>query len=144
MTKIAIGSDHGGFELKNIIKDFLIANNYEVEDFGIFEKKPVNYPEIARLVSTSVANRESNKGILICGSGLGMAIAANKIKGIRAVTCSETYSAKMSRLHNDANVLTMGQRVIGEDVALEIVKIWLETEFEGGRHQVRVDMIEAD
>lgn len=144
MTKIAIGSDHGGFELKNIIKDFLIANNYEVEDFGIFEKKPVNYPEIARLVSTSVANGESNKGILICGSGLGMAIAANKIKGIRAVTCSETYSAKMSRLHNNANILTMGQRVIGEDVAIEIVKIWLETEFEGGRHQVRVDMIEAD
>ena len=144
MIKIAIGSDHGGFELKNIIKDFLITNNYDVQDFGIFKKEPVNYPEIARAVSTSVADGETNKGILICGSGLGMAIAANKIKGIRAVTCSETYSAKMSRLHNNANILTMGQRVIGEDVALEIVKTWLKTEFEGGRHQVRVDMIEAD
>lgn len=140
--KIAIGSDHGGFELKETVKSYIEKLGYEFHDFGVYDKNSVDYPVIAKEVAKKVAGDGFDRGILVCGSGLGVAIAANKVKGIRAVTCHDQYSAKMSRLHNDANILTMGGRVIGADVACEIVKIWLETEFEGGRHQRRVDMIE--
>jgi len=140
--KIAIGADHGGYDLKEVIVGFLKKNGYNFVDFGTHSRESVDYPVIAKKVSLQVANLTYHRGILICGSGLGVAIVANKIKGIRAVTCHDTYCAKMSRFHNNANILTMGGRVIGPDVACEIVKVWLETEFEGGRHQKRLDMIE--
>lgn len=141
-VKIAIGSDHGGYELKETVKNYIEKLGYEYQDFGTHNGDAIDYPIIAKEVAKSVADKDFNRGILICGSGLGVAIAANKVNGVRAVTCHDTYCAKMSRLHNDANVLTMGGRVIGTDVACEIVKIWLETEFEGGRHQRRIDMLE--
>jgi ribose 5-phosphate isomerase B len=140
--KIAVGSDHGGYELKEIIKLYIEKLGYEYKDFGTYDGTSIDYPIIAKEVAKKVVDKEFDRGIIICGSGLGVAIAANKVKGIRAVTCHDTYCAKMSRLHNNANVLTMGGRVIGSDAACEIVKIWLETEFEGGRHQKRIDMLE--
>lgn len=140
--KIAIGCDHGGLELKKVIISFLEKNNYEYKDFGTYNSDSVDYPLIAKEVANNVADGNFERGILICGSGLGVAITANKVKGIRAVTCHDTYSARMSRAHNNANILTMGARVIGPDLACDVVKIWLETNFEGGRHQKRVDMIE--
>ena len=139
---IAIGSDHGGFELKQVVISFLEKENYNFKDFGVYDNVSVDYPVIAKEVANQVASGNYQRGILICGSGLGVAIAANKVRGIRAVTCHDTYCARMSRLHNDANILTMGSRVIGAGLANDIVKIWLETGFEGGRHQFRVDMIE--
>ncbi|MDD3149813.1 MAG: ribose 5-phosphate isomerase B [Candidatus Gastranaerophilales bacterium] len=142
MKKIAIGSDHGGFELKEYIIKFIKDSGYKYKDFGIYEKQPTDYPIIAKEVAQNIVDGNFNLGILICGSGLGMAITANKIKGIRAVTCSDIYSAKMSRMHNNANILTLGERVLGKDLALEIVNIWLNTEFEGGRHLNRINMIE--
>lgn len=141
-AKIAIGSDHGGYELKTYIERFLAKNNYEYKDFGCFDTKSVDYPLIAKEVANAVATGSFTKGIILCGSGLGVCIAANKVKGIRAVTCTDTYCAKMSRLHNDANILTMGGRVVGTDLALDIVDTWLKTNFEGGRHQRRIDMLE--
>lgn len=139
---IAIGSDHGGFALKQIVIKFLEANSYNYKDFGVYNGESIDYPLVAKAVANSVANGEFERGIIICGSGLGVAITANKVKGIRAVTCHDTYCARMSRAHNDANILTMGGRVVGTDVACDIVKVWLESDFEGGRHQKRIDMIE--
>ena len=141
MMKIAIGSDHGGFEYKEIITNYLQIKGYKVKDFGTYNKESCNYPEIAKLVSESVINDGYERGILICGTGIGMSIAANKVKGIRAALCSDTFSAHATREHNDSNILCLGQRVIGENLALEIVDRWLEAKFEGGRHQVRIDMI---
>lgn len=138
---IAIGSDHAGFELKEKMKLKLEDLGYETYDIGTFDKNPVDYPLIAYDVAKEVAAGNYDKGIIICGSGIGVAIAANKIPGVRAATCNDLYSAKMSRKHNDANILTMGGRVVGEDLAYEIAKTWLETEFEGGRHQRRVDLL---
>ncbi len=140
--KIAIGSDHAGFELKEKIRQKLEEFGYESNDMGTYDKSSIDYPLIARAVSGEVACGNYDKGVLVCGSGIGVAIAANKISGIRAANCNDLYSARMCRLHNDANILTMGGRVVGEDLAYEIVKVWLETEFEGDRHQRRVDMIE--
>jgi len=140
--KIALGSDHGGYELKNSVGEFLKKEGYDFKDFGCFSKDSVDYPLIAKEIANAVAKGEFDRGTIICGSGLGVAITANKVKGIRAVTCQDTYCAKMSRAHNDANVLTMGGRVIDVPTAQDIVKIWLETDFEGGRHQKRIDMIE--
>ncbi|HSA07727.1 MAG TPA: ribose 5-phosphate isomerase B [Candidatus Gastranaerophilales bacterium] len=139
--KIAIGSDHAGFELKEKVKLRLEELGHGYYDMGAYDKTSADYPVIARGIALEVADGKYDRGIIICGSGIGVAIAANKIKEIRAANCNDLYSAKMSRLHNDANVLCMGGRVIGEDLAYEIVKIWLSTEFEGGRHQKRVDMI---
>jgi len=140
--KIAIGSDHAGYELKEEIKQKLNELFLEHYDFGTYDKTSVDYPIIARDIATRVAEGSFNRGIIICGSGVGVAITANKTRGIRAANCNDLYCAKMSRLHNDANVLTMGGRVVGRDLAFEIVKTWLETEFEGERHKKRVDMIE--
>ena len=142
--KIAIGSDHAGFELKQEIIAYLKKLEIECYDFGVYEKNPADYPSIAKEVALAVADHEFDKGIIICGSGLGVCIVANKVIGIRAVTCHETYSARVSRTHNDANVLTMGARVIGVDMAKDVVCTWLKTEFEGGRHQLRVSMIEGN
>lgn len=140
---IAVGSDHGGFELKEQVIAFLKEKGYAFEDFGCFDAESVDYPVIAKKVASQVAQGSFEKGIIICGSGLGVCIAANKVKGIRAANCNDLYCAEMSRRHNDANVLTMGGRVVSKDLALEIVEVWLNTDFEGGRHQKRVDMLDS-
>ena len=141
--KIAIGCDHGGFEHKNAIAEHLMENGYTVEDFGIYEQTSVDYPDIAEKLSKSVASGENELGILVCGTGIGMSIAANKVKGIRAAACSDHYSARYTRLHNNANVLCLGGRVIGIGTAIELADIFVKTEFEGGRHQRRIDKITA-
>lgn len=138
---VAIGCDHGGFELKNAIAAHLTERGIPYKDFGITELKSVDYPEIALKVADAVAKKEARLGILVCGTGIGMSLAANKVKGIRAAACSETFSAKYTRLHNDANILCLGGRVIGAGVALEMTDLFLDTEFEGGRHQRRVDAV---
>jgi len=139
--KIALGCDHGGLEHKNAIADYLKENGFEVTDFGIYEQVSVDYPDIAKKVCESIQKGECERGILVCGTGIGMSIAANKHKGIRAACCSEHFSAKYTRLHNNTNILCLGGRVIGVGTALELADIFVNTEFEGGRHQKRVDKI---
>ncbi len=141
--KIAIGCDHGGLEHKNAIKTHLEERGFEVADFGIYEQLSVDYPDIAKKVCESIVKGECERGILVCGTGIGMSIAANKVKGIRAAACSEHFSAKYTRLHNDSNVLCLGGRVIGIGTALELADLFVDTEFEGGRHGTRVDKIMA-
>ena len=138
---IAIGCDHGGFKLKNAIKDYFEQNKIEYKDFGTDSESSCDYADYAKKVALSVKNGECQKGILVCGTGIGMSIAANKVKTIRAALCGDWFSAKYTRLHNDSNILCLGQRVTGEGLALEIVKVFLETEFEGGRHKSRIDKI---
>lgn len=140
--KILIGADHGGFKLKEKIIEHLRDQNIPFEDFGTFDEESCNYPEIAKKVAQEVSQNPSYKGILVCGTGIGVSIVANKVKGIRAALCADTFSARMSRAHNDANILCLGQRVTGEGLALDIVETWLKSEFEGGRHKNRVNMIE--
>ena len=140
--KVAIGCDHGGFDLKQKVIEYLKARDIEYKDFGIFIKEASDYPEIAKVISKEVASNKFDRGILICGTGIGMSIVANKTKGIRASLCPDTYSARVSRAHNNANILCLGARVVGEYLALDIVDIWLKTGFEGGRHKKRIDMIE--
>ena len=140
---IAIGSDHGGYELKNHIIEHLNKKGIEYRDFGCFDEKSVDYPDIAKTVGEVVARGECDNGILICGTGIGISIAANKVKGIRAALCSDVYSAKMTKEHNNANIICMGGRVIGRELAFMIVDAWLGAEFEGGRHQQRIDKIHA-
>lgn len=140
--KIIIASDHGGFELKEKIIAYLNENNYEVEDLGTNSKESCDYPVFAKKLCKELLENNIKKGILVCGTGLGMQITANKFKGIRAVCVSDTYSAKMSREHNDSNVLCLGARVLGEGLAKDIIDVWLKTNFLGERHQRRVDMIE--
>ena len=132
--KIAIGADHGGFELKEEIKKYLVENSYEVKDFGTYSTESCDYPDFALPVAESVANNEYEFGILICGTGIGISISANKVPGIRAALCSDTFSAHATREHNDANILTMGERVVGKGLAIDIVKAFLGAEFEGDRH----------
>ncbi|AZR74009.1 ribose 5-phosphate isomerase B [Anoxybacter fermentans] len=139
--KVAIGSDHGGFRLKEEIKKYLESLQIEYKDFGTYSEESVDYPDFARPVAEGVARGEFDRGILICGTGIGMSIAANKVPGIRAALCHDCFSARATREHNDSNVLCLGERVIGKGLALDIVKIWLETEFVGGRHQRRIDKI---
>ena len=139
--KIAIGCDHGGFEHKNAIAEHLKERGFEVTDFGIYENKSVDYPEIALKLANSVVAGENTLGILVCGTGIGMSIAANKVNGIRAAAVSDHFSAKYTRLHNNANILCLGGRVIGIGTALELADLFVDTEYEGGRHQKRLDMI---
>ena len=139
--RIAVGCDHGGFEHKNAIAEHLKSRGFEVEDFGILELHSVDYPEIAVKVAKSIVSGENDLGILVCGTGIGMSLAANKVKGIRAAACSEHFSAKYTRMHNDSNILCLGGRVIGIGTALELADLFVDTKFEGGRHQRRVDMI---
>ena len=139
--KIAIGNDHSAVELKNIIVDFLKEKGHEVVDYGTTSPESCDYPIYGEKVARAVAAGEVEKGILICGTGLGISLAANKVEGIRAVVCSEPFTAKMSRAHNDCNILAFGARVVGAELAKMIVDTWLNTEFEGGRHQRRVDLI---
>ena len=140
--KIAVASDHGGFELKKHILEYLTSKNIDFADFGTYDNNSCDYPIYAKKVAKEVSEGNFDKGILVCGTGQGMAICANKTKGIRAVCVSDTFSAKMTREHNNSNILTLGQRVIGKGLALEIVETWLNTEFKGERHQKRIDMIE--
>lgn len=142
MTQIAIGCDHVGFELKTHIIEHLQSKGYGIKDFGTHSTERTDYPLFAKAVADAVTKGECEKGILVCGTGVGISIAANKVKGVRAVVCSEPYSALLSRAHNDTNVLALGSRVVGRDLALMIVDSWLGGEFEGGRHKIRVDMIE--
>lgn len=140
---LAIGCDHGGLELKNLIISHLEENGIEVKDFGTYDENSVDYPDIAKKVCASVTSGESERGILVCGTGIGMSIAANKIKGIRAAVCTDVYSAKMTKQHNNTNVLCLGGRVTGRDLAFMICDAWLYEEFMGGRHQNRIDKITA-
>ena len=136
---ISIGCDHGGFELKNVLLKYLTELGYEYKDCGTFTEESVDYPDIAKLVCEDVASCKSEFGILVCGTGIGMNMTANKYKGIRAAQCGDTFSAKMTRQHNNANVLTLGGRVVGPELAKEIVREFLTNEFLGGRHAVRVE-----
>ena len=139
--KIGIGSDHVGFELKPIIVEYLESLGHEVVDFGPNSTTRTDYPKYGEKVAHAVVSQEVEQGILICGTGVGISIAANKVAGIRAVVCSEPYTAKLSKEHNNSNILAFGSRVIGSELAKMIVFEWLNAEFEGGRHENRVNMI---
>ncbi|MBP2632488.1 MAG: ribose 5-phosphate isomerase [Firmicutes bacterium] len=141
--KVTIGSDHGAVNLKEEVKKVLTEMQVEIDDVGTFGNEAVDYPDIAEKVADSVVNGRADKGIILCGTGIGISIAANKIKGVRAALCHDVFSAKMSREHNDANILAMGERVIGVGPACEIVKAWLTSEFTGDRHARRVNKIMA-
>ena len=136
--KIVIAADHGGFELKELIKRSLSADGQEVVDVGCFSIDSVDYPDFAEKAVSLILKGECQMGILICGTGIGMSIVANRYKGIRAANCTNVYTAKMSREHNNANVLCLGARVIEADTALEMVRVWMATSFSGGRHQRRI------
>lgn len=139
--KIVVGSDHAGFSLKETVREHLAKTGYEVSDFGTFCENSVDYPDIALPLAKAVAAGEFTLGILICGTGAGMAIAANKHPGIRAAFCGDTFTARHVREHNDANILTLGARVTGPGLALEIVDLFVESTFQGGRHRRRLDKI---
>ena len=139
--RVAIGADHAGFPLKEHLKRTLVSLGHEVEDFGTTSEASVDYPPICAAVGRAVVSGRADRGVIRGGSGQGEQIAANKFRGVRAALCNDLYTARMSRLHNDANVLTMGGRIVAAGLADEILKLWLETAFEGGRHQRRVDQI---
>jgi ribose 5-phosphate isomerase B len=141
--KIALGSDHAGFELKEDLRVRLAGQKIEVLDLGAKDESPVDYPDIGASVAEKVSRGEVERGVLICGSGIGMSIVANRFPGVRAALCHDVYTSRMSREHNDANLLVLGGRLIGKGLAREIVKVWLATGFEGGRHQKRLDKIAA-
>ncbi|HSQ33835.1 MAG TPA: ribose 5-phosphate isomerase B [Peptostreptococcaceae bacterium] len=140
--KIGIGSDHGGYRLKEDIKKYLEEKGIEYVDFGADSANiSVDYPKFGLAVAEAIVNKEIQKGIVCCGTGIGISLAANKVPGIRCAVVSDTFSAKMSRAHNNANMLSLGERVLGRGLALDIVEAWLNEEFEGDRHQKRVDML---
>ena len=139
---LGIGSDHGGYQLKQAIMKHLEARGIAFTDYGTYGEESCDYPEYGRAVALAVAGGACDRGILICGTGIGIGIAAGKVKGIRVCTCSDVYSAELSKRHNNSNILTMGARVVGTELAKMIARHWLTAEFEGGRHQRRIDMIE--
>ena len=139
--KIALGCDHGGFELKEDLKNFLIEQGYEVIDYGTNSPEMIDYPDIAFPLAKDVAKGKCERGIICCGTGVGVSIAANKVHGIRAANCHDTFSARASREHNNANILTLGGRVIGKGLAQEIFQVWLKSEFIEGRHLRRINKI---
>lgn len=141
--KIAIACDHGGLNLKNEIKKYLVANGYEVVDFGCDSYDSCDYPDHALPAAEAVASGKCERGILVCSTGIGVSIVANKVPGVRCAHCHDSYCAEFTRLHNDSNVLALGEKVVGVGYALKIVEIFLKTEFEGGRHRRRVDKITA-
>ena len=143
MKKLIIGCDHAAVELKGIVRDHLIARGFDVEDVGVHTSDSCNYPDIAHALCAKIQSGELEMGILICGTGIGMSMAANKHRGIRAACCSDTFSARLTREHNDANVLCFGARVVGMGLALDLVNAFVDAEFEGGKHQTRVDLITA-
>ncbi len=139
--KIYLASDHGGFELKEVIKDYLKEEGYNVEDLGTHNEDSVDYPDFGIKVGEAVVRDEDSIGIVMCGTGIGISIAANKVKGVRCALCSQVFSAEMAKKHNNANVIAMGGRVTGKDLGKRIVKAFLDEKFEGGRHQRRIDKI---
>ena len=141
--KIGIGNDHAALEMKNQVMEYLEEKGYEVINYGTNTPESCNYPEFGEKVGRAVVSGEVDCGILICGTGVGISLAANKVKGVRAVVCSEPYSAKLSKQHNNTKILAFGARVVGIELAKMIIDEWLGAEFEGGRHQTRVDMIMA-
>ncbi len=141
--KIAVGCDHGGVDLKMAVVKVLQKWGHEVLDFGTNDHESVDYPVYGRRVAEAVVAGEADRGIVICGTGIGISIAANKVKGARCALCHDEFTARLTRQHNDANIMAMGGRVIGEGLALSMVKVFLETEFEGGRHQRRIDQLEG-
>ena len=141
LNKIFLSSDHAGFELKEKVKSFLIDNNFEYEDLGCSSLEPVDYPDYAKLLSKKIKDKNNSKGILFCGTGIGISMAANRFSHIRAALCTSVEMASKSRKHNDANVLALGGRILEGNLALEIVKEFLHTDFEAGRHSLRVDKI---
>lgn len=141
MKEIILGSDHGGFQLKEEIRKFLAEDGYKVMDFGAYSMDPVDYPDIALLVAEAVKERPDSFGIIIDGAGIGSAIVANKVPGIRAAVSNDLFTVKNSREHNDANILTLGARVIGTGLAIDIVKVFLKVDFQAGRHLLRVNKI---
>lgn len=140
--KIGIGSDHGGFDLKETIIEFLKEQEIDYVDYGTYSKDSVDYPDFGEKVGRAVVAGEVDRGIVICGTGIGISIAANKVQGVRCALCSDCFSARMSREHNDANVLALGGRVLGVELALEIVRTYLSNDFEGGRHALRVKKLD--
>ncbi|MBF0339012.1 MAG: ribose 5-phosphate isomerase B [Nitrospirae bacterium] len=138
---IAAGSDHAGVLLKRALERFLVEGGTDVIDAGTSGETSVDYPDFAASVASMVSRGEADRGILICGSGIGMSIVANKFRGVRAALCNDLYSAAMSRMHNDANILVLGSRIVATELAIEIVKVWLMTEFSGGRHELRIKKI---
>jgi ribose 5-phosphate isomerase B len=144
IRNIIIGSDHAGFDLKEECRQYLSNNHlYKVFDQGVYNRQSADYPEIAKKVALAVLTGDYEKGILVCGSGIGMSIVANRFKGIRAALCHDLYTARLSRQHNDANILVMGGRVIGAGLALEMVEVFINTEFEDGRHRKRINMMDC-
>jgi len=143
MTVVALGADHAGFPLKEDLKTWLISRGHDVVDLGTQSAESVDYPDFAVGVGTAIAAGKAARGVLVCGTGIGMAMAANKVPGIRAAACTDAFSARMSREHNDANVLALGARITSRDAAIEILDIWLDAEFAGGRHARRVEKILA-
>ena len=141
MKKIAIASDHGGFDLKESVIDQLLNKNWEVDDLGPANNESVDYPDYGVKLVEAILGKNIERGILICGTGLGMSIVVNRFPGIRGTLCTDVYTAKMCRKHNDSNILILGGRVVGKGLAAEIVETWLITNFEGGRHQKRLDKI---
>lgn len=139
--RISLASDHGGLLLKQEIVKYLIAQGHELVDHGCYKEESVDYPDYASLVCLDISERRADRGVLICGTGIGMSISANKHVGIRAALCHDTFSARATREHNDSNVLCMGQRVIGYGLALDVLAVWLSGQFSGGRHQTRVEKI---
>lgn len=141
MKKIVIGNDHGGYDLKKVIKKHLKKKGYEIVDIGTYSRESVDYPDFAEKAAKMVSSKEVNCGILICKTGIGMSISANKIKGIRAANVHNIFTARSSKEHNDANIITFGSKVVKPDVALEIIDVWLNAKFEGGRHKRRIEKI---
>ncbi len=137
--KIAVACDHGGLRLKSVVMEWLEKQGYEIIDFGTYNEESCDYPDFASKAAKAVVRGDCDKGIVICGTGIGVSITANKIKGIRCALVHDVFSAKATRQHNDTNMLAMGQRVVGEGLALEIVKAWLTSDFEGGRHIQRIE-----
>jgi len=141
--KIALGSDHAGFELKEDLRSYLAQMKIDALDLGTYSEDSVDYPDVAVKVAEMVAQGEVERGLLICGTGIGMSIVANRFAGVRAALCHDLYTARISREHNDANILALGGRLIGKGLAREILRVWLETEFQGGRHERRLNKIAA-
>ena len=141
--KIAIACDHGGYRLKEVLKESMISQGHEVVDFGTNSEESVDYPEYAYKAAKAVANKECERGVVVCGTGIGVSIVANKVDGIRCALVHDLFSAKATRQHNDTNMIAMGGRVIGEGLALEILNTWLTTDYEGGRHDARIEKMMA-
>ena len=142
-TPIIIGCDHAAYPLKEKVKEYLTGKGIDVEDVGTNSEKSVDYPDFGKKVASMVSNGNFKRGILICGTGIGMSMVANKFSHVRAALCTEPFSAEMSRRHNDSNILVMGGRMTGETLAIEIVRVWLETPFDGGRHQERLNQFDT-